>query len=57
MADAETLRSKIEILLEHSADRLSAWEVDFLEDLQQWEGELRERQVEKLEEIWADKKP
>ena len=38
--------------LENCSDQLSGWEVDFVDSLQNWDGDFTERQEEVLEDMY-----
>ena len=52
MTDAD-IRNMIRECLADDSDRLTDWEMEFLDSLNKWTGDYTERQVEWLERIWS----
>ncbi len=51
MSDAN-FRKMVKELLADESDRLSAWECEFLDDVNKWTGPLTDRQCATIEKIW-----
>lgn len=53
MISNEDAKQKIEDSLDDSVHKLSTWEANFLDDIQNWEDNYTENQLNKIEELHA----
>lgn len=51
MREQKEYRTMLKNLLELD-EGLSAWEIDFIENMNHWQGDFRENQANKIEALW-----